>query len=166
MSRFKYILALSWVKGAFTLPHQDLNDSALNFLSSRALPVGTCDSATPCENGACCGSNNLCGYSPTECGTGCTSNCNAKAACGLYGTPGQQNCPLNVCCSQFGSVPSSKIGSLWLTTWLLDFAAALQIFVTAGVKLALEDAVLLLSHLAVALKSASVRSGQSLEDDE
>ncbi|KFZ22959.1 hypothetical protein V502_02560 [Pseudogymnoascus sp. VKM F-4520 (FW-2644)] len=37
-------------------------------LVPRALPIGTCDSSTPCPNGACCGSNGLCGYSPTECG--------------------------------------------------------------------------------------------------
>ena len=41
----------------------------------RDLPTGTCNSATPCVNGACCGSNNLCGYSPSTCGTGCHSNC-------------------------------------------------------------------------------------------
>jgi hypothetical protein len=44
-------------------------------LHSRGLPVGECNSNTPCENGACCGSNNLCGYAPKQCGTGCQSNC-------------------------------------------------------------------------------------------
>jgi hypothetical protein len=71
-------------------------------LVPRALPIGTCNPDTPCPNGACCGSNGLCGYSPKECGTGCASNCDAKAECGQYGKPGQQNCPLNVCCSKFG----------------------------------------------------------------
>ncbi|KAH9206557.1 hypothetical protein DL95DRAFT_375269 [Leptodontidium sp. 2 PMI_412] len=71
-------------------------------LLPRALPIGTCDPTTPCPNGACCGSNGLCGYSPTECGTGCLFNCDAKAACGQYGKPGSQTCPLNVCCSEFG----------------------------------------------------------------
>ena len=108
MSCFKYIQALFWAIGALALPHYDFKDSSLGSLSPRALPVGTCNSATPCENGACCGSNNLCGYSPLECGTGCASNCDAKAACGQYGTPGQQKCPLNVCCSEFGSLPPSK----------------------------------------------------------
>ena len=34
----------------------------------------------------------------------CTSNCDAKAECGMYGKPGQQSCPLDVCCSKFGCV--------------------------------------------------------------
>lgn len=94
-------------------------------LIQRALPIGTCNAQTPCENAACCGgkNNNLCGYSPGECGAGkffillnsnqttaekltskgnCTSNCDAKAECGQYGKSGQQKCPLNVCCSKFG----------------------------------------------------------------
>lgn len=73
-------------------------------IAPRALPIGTCDPSTPCPNGACCGSNGLCGYSPTECGEGCLFNCDAKAACGQYGASGQQTCPLNVCCSEFGLV--------------------------------------------------------------
>lgn len=36
----------------------------------RRLPTGTCNADTPCENAACCGTNGLCGYSPTECGKG------------------------------------------------------------------------------------------------
>lgn len=72
-------------------------------LDGRALPTGTCDANTPCVNAACCGTNGLCGYSPTECGAGnCTSNCDAKAECGQYGKEGSQDCPLGVCCSQFG----------------------------------------------------------------
>ncbi|KAI0467970.1 glycosyl hydrolases family 18-domain-containing protein [Xylaria cf. heliscus] len=77
-------------------------------LMRRDLPIGTCNADTPCPNGACCGSNGLCGYSPDECGSGCTSNCDAKAACGQYGTPGSQKCPLNVCCSQFGFCGSTS----------------------------------------------------------
>lgn len=74
-------------------------------LLPRALPIGTCNAQTPCENAACCGTNGLCGYSPTECGAGnCTSNCDAKAECGQYAKEGKQKCPLNVCCSQFGWV--------------------------------------------------------------
>ena len=69
------------------------------------LPTGTCNAETPCPIAACCGTNGLCGYSAAECGVGnCTSKCDSKAECGQYGTPGQQNCPLNVCCSQFGYV--------------------------------------------------------------
>ncbi|KAF3021588.1 hypothetical protein E8E14_013534 [Neopestalotiopsis sp. 37M] len=80
-------------------------------LIQRALPIGTCNAQTPCENAACCGgkNNNLCGYSPGECGAGnCTSNCDAKAECGQYGKPGQQKCPLNVCCSKFGFCGSTS----------------------------------------------------------
>lgn len=98
------IVVLSWALEAFSLPQVDPTPPLVNPLNLRALPVGTCNSGTPCVNGACCGSNNLCGYSPTECGTGCSSNCNAKAECGQYGNPGQQHCPLNVCCSKFGLV--------------------------------------------------------------
>ncbi|KAH6658131.1 glycoside hydrolase superfamily [Truncatella angustata] len=79
-------------------------------LNTRALPTGTCNAQTPCENAACCGgnNNNLCGYSPGECGAGnCTSNCDAKAECGQYGKTGQQNCPLDVCCSKFGRLTRS-----------------------------------------------------------
>ncbi|ROW01932.1 hypothetical protein VMCG_05588 [Cytospora schulzeri] len=38
----------------------------------------------------------------------CTSNCDAKAECGQYGKPGQQDCPLSVCCSQFGFCGSTS----------------------------------------------------------
>ncbi|KAI2465893.1 hypothetical protein F4781DRAFT_424486 [Annulohypoxylon bovei var. microspora] len=41
----------------------------------RALPTGTCNANTPCENAACCGTNGLCGYSPTECGAATTRAC-------------------------------------------------------------------------------------------
>lgn len=52
------------------LPGHDIQVSPL--LSGRALPIGTCNAGTPCENAACCGgnNNNLCGYSPEECGSG------------------------------------------------------------------------------------------------
>jgi len=67
------------------------------------LATGACDDSTPCVNGACCSVSGFCGYSPAFCGAGnCTSNCNAKAQCGPYAVEGEQNCPLNVCCSQFG----------------------------------------------------------------
>lgn len=39
-----------------------------NALSQSELPTGTCNAQTPCVNSACCGTNGLCGYSPTECG--------------------------------------------------------------------------------------------------
>ena len=102
--RIARFVILHWALEAASLPHLDPEPRLVDHLNLRALPVGTCNSDTPCVNGACCGSNNLCGYSPTECGTGCSSNCNAKAECGQYGIPGQQRCPLNVCCSKFGLV--------------------------------------------------------------
>ncbi|KAH5753411.1 hypothetical protein HBI88_215530 [Parastagonospora nodorum] len=68
-----------------------------------SLPTGTCNAQTECPITACCGTNGLCGYSPSECGQGnCTSKCTSKAECGQYGVPGKQNCPLGVCCSKFG----------------------------------------------------------------
>jgi hypothetical protein len=70
-----------------------------------SLPTGTCNAQTECPITACCGTNGLCGYSPSECGQGnCTSKCTSKAECGQYGVPGKQNCPLGVCCSKFGYV--------------------------------------------------------------
>lgn len=109
-------------------------DHLFSALEGRALPEGTCNANTPCVNSACCGTNGLCGYSPTECGKGkcsgiffpavlssplrqtlmtfagnCTSNCDAKAQCGQYGKPGNQDCPLNVCCSEFGWVKVSLL---------------------------------------------------------
>ena len=79
----------------------------------RDLPVGTCDANTPCANGACCGSDNLCGYSPKQCGTGCRFNCDAKAECGPYAPDGKQVCPLNVCCSEFGFCGSTSEFCTW-----------------------------------------------------
>jgi chitinase len=62
----------------------------------------SCGVGNPCSNGACCGESGYCGFGPTYCGTGCTSNCNAKADCGQYAKVAGTECPLNVCCSQFG----------------------------------------------------------------
>ncbi|KAH7077186.1 class 5 chitinase 1 [Paraphoma chrysanthemicola] len=95
-----------------------LNLPFLFGLETRDLPTGTCNSNTPCENGACCGSNNLCGYTAKECGTGCQSNCkcNATAECGPYGAVGHQKCPLNVCCSKFGFCGSTPEFCVWNNT--------------------------------------------------
>lgn len=82
-------------------------------LARRDLPVGTCNAQTPCVNGACCGSDNLCGYSPKQCGTGCRFNCDAKAECGPYAPDGKQGCPLNVCCSEFGFCGSTSEFCTW-----------------------------------------------------
>ncbi|EGX92282.1 bacteriodes thetaiotaomicron symbiotic chitinase, putative [Cordyceps militaris CM01] len=62
----------------------------------------TCGPDRPCKNKACCGKSGWCGYSPDFCGTGCQSNCDAKAECGQYASPQGKTCPLNVCCSEFG----------------------------------------------------------------
>ncbi|KAF3112314.1 hypothetical protein TWF706_010901 [Orbilia oligospora] len=62
----------------------------------------SCGPGRPCHNGACCGPSGWCGYGPASCGTGCSSNCDAKAECGQYAEPAGKTCPLNVCCSQHG----------------------------------------------------------------
>lgn len=82
-------------------------------LAARDLPTGTCNSGTPCANGACCSKTNLCGYSKDFCGDGCQHNCDAKAQCGPYAAAGQQKCPLNVCCSEFGYCGSTKEFCAW-----------------------------------------------------
>lgn len=96
-------------RAALALADDQTPNEPTPFLGRRALPTGTCNANTPCVNAACCGTNGLCGYSPTECGAGnCTSNCDAKAECGQYGKKGSQNCPLGVCCSQFGFCGSTN----------------------------------------------------------
>lgn len=57
----------------------------------------------------------------TYCGSGCSSNCDAIAECGVNAFPSGKKCPLNTCCSQFGFVRREDIISLdrqrddWLT---------------------------------------------------
>lgn len=160
ITRFTYIVALSWAIEALALPQYDLIHSVGIQLTPRALPVGTCNPDTPCENGACCGSNNLCGYSPTECGTGCMSNCNAKAQCGQYGTPGQQSCPLNVCCSKFGSASLLRSRFVRLITLPADSAEALLTSVILVVRRALVDVDLLLNPFAATSESVSAQLGK------
>lgn len=70
--------------------------------SSSSEQTYTCGPGNPCSNGACCGESGYCGYGPTYCGNGCTSNCDAHAECGQYAAKPGTTCPLNVCCSQFG----------------------------------------------------------------
>ncbi|RYP81113.1 hypothetical protein DL770_005976 [Monosporascus sp. CRB-9-2] len=62
----------------------------------------TCGPGRPCSNGACCGPSGNCGYAPAYCGTGCLSNCDAKAPCGQYAANPGQTCQLNACCSEHG----------------------------------------------------------------
>ncbi len=99
-------------------------------LEDRDLPIGTCNSGTPCANGACCTKTNLCGYSKDFYGSGCHYNDNskspeskppsnlvrlgdAKAQCGPYAAEGQQKCPLHICCSEFGYCGSNKKFCVW-----------------------------------------------------
>ncbi|EFX05487.1 class 5 chitinase 1 [Grosmannia clavigera kw1407] len=112
----------------------NLDISSHSFLKARSLPTGTCNAETPYENDACCGSDNLCGYSPKSCSTGCQHNCeclytvscyihlltmspgDAKAECGPYAAEGEQKCPLNVCCSEFGFCGSTSEFCTWNNT--------------------------------------------------
>ncbi|KAJ7114949.1 hypothetical protein C8R44DRAFT_984268 [Mycena epipterygia] len=72
--------------------------------NATSLPLGSCTSAIPCSNGACCnGASGFCGFGSDFCGAGvCTSNCNAQAECGKDAPPANTTCPLKVCCSKFG----------------------------------------------------------------
>lgn len=49
------------------------------------------------------------------------SNCDAKAECGNCGIEGQNTCPLNVCCSQFGFCGSTS-GSFWFLLLIIILA--------------------------------------------
>lgn len=80
-------------------PYQAIAD---NPLLPRTDSSYDCSASNPCSNGACCGASGYCGYGPTYCGTGCVSQCSAKAACGQYAADPGATCPLNVCCSQYG----------------------------------------------------------------
>ncbi|KAE9377607.1 glycoside hydrolase family 18 protein [Stipitochalara longipes BDJ] len=101
-----------WEYGGFN-NITDIDYTYSQYQTKRDLPTGTCNSNTPCANGACCGSNNLCGYSPASCGTGCQSNCNSTAECGPYAAKGEGKCPLNVCCSEFGFCGSTTEFCVW-----------------------------------------------------
>ena len=70
----------------------------------------SCGPGNPCSNGACCGVSGYCGYGSTYCGTGCTSNCNAVAECGIDASPAGKTCPLNTCCSQCGFCGTTEVG--------------------------------------------------------
>ncbi|KAH7317114.1 symbiotic chitinase [Stachybotrys elegans] len=54
------------------------------------------------------GKDGWCGYGPTYCGDGCTSNCDAHAECGQYAVPKDKKCPLNTCCSEHGFCGTTK----------------------------------------------------------
>lgn len=69
----------------------------------------TCAPSQPCTNGACCGPNNICGYGNDYCTTGCQSNCDAKAECGVYAQTVNQTCPLKTCCSKYGFCGTTEV---------------------------------------------------------
>lgn len=116
------ILCLSIAQSADSSPSPPEDPSTVSSFAgpgtpSHALLAATasssatykCDENTPCSNGACCGTVGYCGYGPTYCGTtgtspnaDCWSNCDAFAECGRYAAPTRTECPLNVCCSEFG----------------------------------------------------------------
>ncbi|KAI1382677.1 family 18 glycosyl hydrolase [Hypoxylon trugodes] len=105
-----FFLVLLYAIGVSSVPYKGIDIAGVklnhfesatllssSLLDSRALPVGTCNADTPCDNAACCGgkNNNLCGYSPGECGTGfggcgdvnrpsCGGNSIAKRTIGYY----------------------------------------------------------------------------------
>lgn len=73
----------------------------------------SCSESKPCSNGACCSKKTgYCNYGPEACGPDignnpspnevCWSNCDATAECGKFALPKGKECPLNVCCSEFG----------------------------------------------------------------
>lgn len=70
----------------------------------------SCGQGNPCSNGACCGVSGYCGYGSTYCGTGCSSNCDAVAECGVDASPSGKTCPLNTCCSQYGFCGTTAVG--------------------------------------------------------
>ncbi|VBB73365.1 Putative Glycoside Hydrolase Family 18 [Podospora comata] len=72
----------------------------------------TCGPGRPCSNGACCGPSGNCGYAPAYCGTGCLSNCDAKAPCGQYAKIPGTTCPLNACCSEHGFCGTTEVQGL------------------------------------------------------
>ncbi len=72
-----------------------------------------CKKGTPCKTNACCGSfsggdTGECGLGPAWCGSDCDSQCDAKAECGSWANPPGKECPLNVCCSEFGFCGSTS----------------------------------------------------------
>jgi chitinase len=67
-----------------------------------ALADSQCGPGRPCDDGSCCSEDGHCGFFPQHCGSGCQSNCHAKAPCGVNAAPGKEHCPLNLCCSYYG----------------------------------------------------------------
>jgi chitinase len=61
-----------------------------------------CGPGSPCKDNSCCGPEGKCGYKEHNCGAGCTSNCDAKAMCGIDSADGKTPCALKLCCSYYG----------------------------------------------------------------
>ncbi|KAI5198888.1 glycoside hydrolase [Aureobasidium subglaciale] len=76
--------------------------------SSNSHPDYTCGPDRPCQNKACCGKSNVCGFGELYCGDGCQSHCDAKAECGRDATTPGTECPLNVCCRCIGCVVNQR----------------------------------------------------------
>lgn len=101
--------------------------AVFNIFTTATAQFYVCNSTSPCVNGACCGVKpgeaqgvshprlspschlhtndiQLCGYDPDDqCSkANCVSNCDAKAECGKWAATAGAECPLNVCCSEFG----------------------------------------------------------------
>ncbi|KEY64330.1 hypothetical protein S7711_09875 [Stachybotrys chartarum IBT 7711] len=85
-------------------------DEQISTLNADPNDPYSCSEVKPCSNGACCPKETgYCNYGPDACGTNgqspndvCWSNCDAKAECGRFADPPNKECPLNVCCSQYG----------------------------------------------------------------
>ncbi|KAJ5510933.1 Glycoside hydrolase superfamily [Penicillium expansum] len=79
--------------------------AGLGFLSL-AIADTTCNATVPCEIG-CCGQYGVCSMGPSYCASDvCINNCDAKAECnpGSWASEyvNSTNCPLDVCCSEYG----------------------------------------------------------------
>ncbi|KAH7068560.1 hypothetical protein FB567DRAFT_251587 [Paraphoma chrysanthemicola] len=70
-------------------------------LHKRDGPI-QCGPGSPCKDDSCCSAEGKCGYKEHNCGAGCTSNCDAKAMCGIDSADGKTKCGLNLCCSYYG----------------------------------------------------------------
>lgn len=71
-------------------------------LNKRDGPV-QCGPGSPCLDESCCSVDGKCGFKAAHCGAGnCTSNCDAKAMCGIDSADGKTSCGLKLCCSYYG----------------------------------------------------------------
>ncbi|KAL4795046.1 glycoside hydrolase superfamily [Aspergillus venezuelensis] len=118
------MLGQRWLRIAFVL----VGCLALSVLGEE------CSKDKPCATG-CCSQHGFCGTTPDHCGEGCLANCDFKldcdannpcevGCCSKFGfwcdrkgecDPGwgsdwseDSNCPLNVCCSDFGSCGTTE----------------------------------------------------------